>query len=103
MPSRPPSTGSIAAMLTSMSWTAVLGLAVLAAALFLNAPPASAQKGGYRLYPWCAYSGSGEQNCYYSTFEQCRESLGGHGMCTQNSWYAAYGPYYSFGRGGGRR
>ena len=75
----------------------VAGLLFAAAA---QLAPASAQQGGFRLYPWCAYTGYGSQNCYYSSFEQCRESLGGHGMCSPNSWYAAYGPYYSFGRGG---
>ena len=108
---RPPSIGSVAAIiprlggaaLTAMLRTSLFGLAALAAAaLSCNAAPASAQQGGYRLYPWCAYTGSGEQNCNFSSFEQCRESLGGHGMCTQNSWYAAYGRLI-FGRKGGGR
>jgi hypothetical protein len=42
MPSRPPLTRSVAAMLTSMRRTSLFGLAALAAALFLNAAPASA-------------------------------------------------------------
>ena len=65
---RPPSIGSVAAIipglggaaLTAMLRTSLFGLAALAAAaLSCNAAPASAQQGGYRLYPWCAYTGSG--------------------------------------------
>ncbi|MFZ0459098.1 MAG: DUF3551 domain-containing protein [Rhodoplanes sp.] len=75
-----------------------LGLAALTAAFALDSAPASAQ--GYRLYPWCAYYNTrgGTTNCYFSTFEQCRAAISGiGGMCTENSWYAAYGPYYSLG------
>ncbi|MFY9699059.1 MAG: DUF3551 domain-containing protein [Rhodoplanes sp.] len=75
-----------------------LGLAALTAAFALDSAPASAQ--GYRLYPWCAYYNTrgGATNCYFSTFEQCRAAIRGiGGMCTENSWYAAYGPYYSLG------
>jgi hypothetical protein len=82
----------------------LIGLAALTAALSANTAPVSAQ--GYRLYPWCAYynTRSGSTNCYFSTFEQCRAAISGNGgMCTQNSWYSAYGPYYSFGRRDGRR
>ncbi len=65
--------------------------------LALVALPASAQD-GLRLYPWCAYYGNGRESCYFSSFEQCRAAISGAGgMCTQNSWYEAYGSHYSFG------
>jgi uncharacterized membrane protein len=84
-----------------MHRTALLGLAALAAASSLNASPASAQQGGYPLYPWCAYYGGGRgggTNCYFSTWEQCRQAASGNGgYCAVNPFYAAYGPWYSFG------
>jgi hypothetical protein len=89
-----------------MSRTALFGFAVLAAASYFNAPPANAQNGGYRLYPWCALYGgrNGGTNCYFSNRWQCEQAVSGTGgMCVENSWYAAYGPYYSFDRRGGRR
>ena len=74
--------------------------AVAALTFALDAAPTSAQQGGYPLYPWCAYYGNGRTSCYFSTFERCRKAISGAGgTCTQNSWYAAYGPYYSFGGG----
>ncbi len=82
-----------------MRWTALLGLAALTAAVCLEAAPASAQ-GGYRLYPWCAYYSTrgGATNCYFSTYEQCRLAVSGvGGYCAVNTWYEAYGSYYSFG------
>jgi hypothetical protein len=75
-----------------------LGLAAVTAAFALDAAPASAQ--GFRVYPWCAYYNTkgGATNCYFSTFEQCQAAISGNGgMCTQNPWYTAYGPYYSLG------
>ena len=84
-----------------MRRTALLGLVAVFTASSLNATPSSAQQSGFPLYPWCAYYGNGRTNCYFSTFEQCRAAISGGvgGMCSQNSWYAAYGPYYSFGGG----
>jgi hypothetical protein len=35
-----------------MRRTALLGLAALTAAFAIDTAPASAQSGGYRLYPW---------------------------------------------------
>jgi hypothetical protein len=85
-----------------MRRTVMLGLAALAVAPFLNVAPASAQQGGFRLYPWCALynggRGGGGTNCYFSNRWQCEQAVSGvGGMCVVNSWYAAYGPYYSFG------
>jgi hypothetical protein len=81
----------------------LLGLAALTAAFAVDAAPASAQ--GYRLYPWCAqYSGRGGSNCYFSTYSQCREAVSGvGGVCVQNTFYSAYGSYYSFGGSGPAR
>lgn len=84
-----------------MRRTAMLALAALAAASSANTAPASARS---RLYPWCADKGNGATNCYFSTLDQCRAVVSGSGgQCVANSWYAAYGPYYSFGGGGSRR
>jgi hypothetical protein len=85
-----------------MRLTSLLGLAALAAASSLSATPASAQYGGYPLYPWCALYGGGRggggSNCGFSNRWQCEQAVSGTGgMCVVNSWYAAYGPYYSFG------
>ena len=75
----------------------ILGLALLAAFVF-DAAPTSAQQGGYPLYPWCATYGNGRTNCYFSTWEQCRQAISGNGgYCDRNPWYEAYGSYYSFG------
>ncbi|MGZ8368399.1 MAG: DUF3551 domain-containing protein [Rhodoplanes sp.] len=39
--------------------------------------------------------------CYFSTIEQCRAAVSGvGGYCGVNTWYAAYGSYFSFGSGG---
>lgn len=80
-----------------MRRSAVL-LAILGIVLLLDHRPAVAQ--GYRLYPWCAYFNGrgGYTNCYFSTLEQCRLAVSGAGgTCNINTWYEAYGPYYSFG------
>jgi hypothetical protein len=81
-----------------MRRTGMLGLAVIAP-FVLDAAPTSAQQGGYPLYQWCAYHGGrGVANCYFSTWEQCREAASGNGgYCTVNPFYAAYGSWYSFG------
>jgi Protein of unknown function (DUF3551) len=77
-----------------------LGAAAVIAALLLEAVPAFAQRGGYPLYPWCAFlGGRAGSNCYFSTWEQCRAAASGNGgYCYRNSWYDAYGPFYHFGR-----
>ena len=84
-----------------MPRTALLGLISLTAALALDLSAASAQSGGYPLYPWCASYGGGRgggTNCYFSTWDQCRQAASGNGgYCYRNTWYDAYGPYYSFG------
>ena len=89
-----------------MRRTTLLGLAAITAASFLNLAPASAQQGGYPLYPWCAYYGGrgGGTNCYFSTWEQCRAAASGNGgYCAVNPFYAAYGSWYSFGGPAPRR
>jgi hypothetical protein len=75
-------------------------LAILGGVLLLDLKPAVAQ--GFPLYPWCAYySGGGRggsTNCYFSTYQQCMAAVSGvGGTCNVNTWYEAYGPYYSFG------
>ena len=72
---------------------ALFAVAALTAAL--NAAPASAQQGGYPLYPWCAYYGGagrgGGTNCYFSTWQQCQLAISGNGgYCYQNPFYASY-------------
>lgn len=82
-----------------MRWSAVL-FATLVSVMLLDPKPAVAQ--GFPLYPWCAYySGrGGYTNCYFSTYEQCMAAVrGAGGTCAVNTWYSAYGPYYSFGGG----
>ncbi|MGZ8299773.1 MAG: DUF3551 domain-containing protein [Rhodoplanes sp.] len=90
-----------------MPRTALLGLISLTAALALDLPAASAQGGGYPLYPWCASYGGGRgggTNCYFSTWDQCRQAASGNGgYCFRNTWYDAYGPYYSVGGATPRR
>ena len=80
-----------------MRRTALLGLALITA-FALDAAPASAQQGGYPLYPWCATYGNGRTNCYFSTWEQCRQAISGNGgYCNTNAFFTAYGSWYSFG------
>lgn len=85
---------------------ALFAVAALTAALCTV--PASAQQGGYRLYPWCAYYGGmgrgGGTNCYFSTWQQCQLAISGNGgMCAVNPFYEAYGSWYSFGGPAPRR
>lgn len=87
---------------------AALLLAGTALTVALSGLPANAQQGGYRLYPWCAYYGGGGRgggtNCYFSTWEQCRQAISGNGgMCSVNPFYEAYGSWYSFGGSAPRR
>ncbi len=88
-----------------MRRTALLFLAALTAASAIGAAPASAQ--GYPLYPWCTTYGGGRgggTNCYFSTWDQCRQAASGNGgFCYRNPWYEAYGSYYSFGGQPARR
>jgi len=85
----------------------LLLLATLTAAPALGTVPASAQSGSYPLYPWCTTYGGGRgggTNCYFSTWDQCRQAASGNGgYCYRNPWYEAYGSYYSFGGHSGRR
>ena len=84
-----------------MRRTALLFLATLTAASALGAAPASTQ--GYPLYPWCTTYGGGRgggTNCYFSTWDQCRQAASGNGgYCAVNPFYAAYGSWYSFSGG----
>jgi hypothetical protein len=87
---------------------AALLLAGAALTVALSGLPASAQQGGYPLYPWCAYYGGGGRgggtNCYFSTWDQCRQAISGMGgMCGVNPFYEAYGSWYSFGGSAPRR
>jgi hypothetical protein len=70
----------------------LLSLAGLTALCALYVAPANAQ--GYPLYPWCAQTGRGGSNCYFSTWDQCRAAAR---YCYQNPFYVAYGSCYSFG------
>jgi hypothetical protein len=68
------------------------GLTIMAtAASMLLAPAVSANAAIY--YPWCAvYSGtdSGGTNCYFSTHQQCMETVRGvGGVCEPNGFYDA--------------
>ncbi len=42
-------------------------------------------------YPWCAlYRDGGAQNCGFTTFEQCMETVRGTGaFCNENTQYVA--------------
>jgi hypothetical protein len=75
--------------------TALLGLAAAAAAL-IHAGAAQAQVPvSYPVYPWCAEyggRGGGGTNCYFSTWEQCRQAASGNGgYCHQNPFYGYAG------------
>ncbi|MFZ1882131.1 MAG: DUF3551 domain-containing protein [Rhodoplanes sp.] len=69
-----------------MMRTAFLGFAALAAALAIDAGPATAQ-----VYPWCAnYGGRGGTNCYFANLWQCRQAVSGTGgYCSPNPFYGA--------------
>lgn len=49
----------------------------------------------YPVYPWCTDVGrfnSGATNCYFSTWDQCRQAASGNGgICYQNPFYGAPG------------
>jgi hypothetical protein len=72
------------------------GLAFIATAAGMwLAAPAPANAAIY--YPWCAlYSGSetgGGSNCYFSTREQCMDTVRGNGgICEPNAFYDAARP-----------
>ena len=89
-----------------MSRTALRGLAVLTATSVFNLAAANAEQTGYPLYSWCAQygAGAGGVNCYFSTLGQCQQAASGNGgYCAANRFYAAYGPWYSFGGPAPRR
>jgi hypothetical protein len=68
-------------------------VATVAGMLLAAAPPADAAI----YYPWCArYSGGdgsgGGDNCYFSTRQQCMETVRGiGGVCEPNGFYDAAG------------
>jgi hypothetical protein len=73
-----------------MSQKRFAGLATVAGILLLTAAPANAAI----YYPWCArYSGAssgGGDNCYFSTRQQCMETVRGiGGVCEPNGFYDA--------------
>jgi hypothetical protein len=68
----------------------IAGLAIGAGLTLTTSEPARAAI----YYPWCAvYSGSdtgGGRNCYFSTHEQCIETIRGNGgICERNGFYDA--------------
>jgi hypothetical protein len=80
-----------------MRRTTLLGLAIVTAALALDAAPANAQY-RYQLAPWCAQYNlpGGPMSCNFATFEQCRAEINGvGGMCNVNP-YLANGPTTQF-------
>jgi hypothetical protein len=70
----------------------LLAAAALMLGAAFNAVPTSAK--AYPVYPWCAFiSGrGGATNCYFSTWEQCRQAASGNGgYCYENPFYGAPG------------
>jgi hypothetical protein len=65
----------------------ILALALVAAAPYGEAPPASAQS-AYS-YPWCAVTAfRGSRSCYYNSLEECRTTQSGiGGLCVQSPYY----------------
>lgn len=81
-----------------MRRTTLFGLAIVTAALALDAAPANAQY-RYQLAPWCAQYNlpGGPMSCNFATFEQCRAQVGGvGGMCNVNP-YLGYGTANAYG------
>jgi hypothetical protein len=65
----------------------IVALALVAAALFGAARPASAQS-AYS-YPWCGVSTDrASRSCYYTSLQQCRATESGiGGGCVQSPYY----------------
>jgi hypothetical protein len=79
---------------------------IITAAILLATSSASLAQSPYD-YPWCAVftRTSGATSCYYTSFQQCRETLSGiGGDCIQNPGYRGpalarpYPPYRPSGR-----
>jgi Protein of unknown function (DUF3551) len=64
---------------------AIIALSIGGAAL-ICAQPATAQAVSYS---WCTEGG--EIHCYYSTRQQCEETVDYHGFCIANPDYSAEG------------
>jgi Protein of unknown function (DUF3551) len=66
----------------------LVGLAILTAALALDVPPSSAERGqaARRIHPFCVEGGfrGGGRDCLYWTLAQCRASARGRGYCIDN-------------------
>ena len=63
---------------------------IAAAALFLAA--SASDRAAAVDYPWCAHYGDshGGINCGFTTLEQCRAAISGHGgVCVPNPYYAS--------------
>ena len=71
----------------------LLAIAVAAIATLHNAATASAQVAvSYPVYPWCVDYGGGGTNCYFSTWDQCRQAASGNnGYCYRNPFYGYAG------------
>lgn len=68
-------------------------LVALCAAVLLGEVQAASAQSQYPYsqysYPWCSIRGrGGTQSCYYTSWEQCRETLSGiGGFCIQSPYY----------------
>ena len=71
----------------------LLTFAAAAASASLHAAPAKAWAPvSYPVYPWCADYGGGGTNCYFSTWDQCRQAASGNnGFCYRNPFYGYAG------------
>jgi hypothetical protein len=62
---------------------------LMVVSLVASAQPSSAAV----IYPWCAFMGRLGENCGFSTYQQCRETISGiGGYCGINPWYAGNPP-----------
>ena len=71
----------------------LLTFAAAAASASLHAAPAKAWAPvSYPVYPWCADYGGGGTNCYFVTWDQCRQAASGNnGFCYRNPFYGYAG------------